>query len=111
MNNRLKYLPPSRPEDRTYDLGFTPDDHPFRICKSLILAFSIIMARGPFLVASVPVVVTHFNQPIEVDGHLDEPIWQQVEPVPLITQLPNFGQPPSERTEILLAYDDNYFYM
>jgi len=48
----------------------------------------------------------------EIDGRLDEPFWdaclsitdlRQVEPIP--------GAPPSERSEILLAYDDQNIYV
>ena len=43
------------------------------------------------------------------DGHVDEPAWDAITPVPLVQYEPNAGAPPTERTEIRFAYDDNYY--
>ena len=47
---------------------------------------------------------------IEVDGIVEEPAWEAVPPLPAIVSTPTFGDPPSERTEFRLAYDDDYLY-
>ncbi|MCB0589632.1 MAG: carbohydrate binding family 9 domain-containing protein [Phaeodactylibacter sp.] len=44
------------------------------------------------------------------DGHVDEPAWERIPPVPLVQYEPNAGAPPTEKTEIRFAYDDKYFY-
>jgi hypothetical protein len=41
----------------------------------------------------------------------DEPAWDAIPPLPLTTFSPVFGQPPTERTEIRVAFDDTYFYV
>jgi len=41
----------------------------------------------------------------------DELAWQSIQPLPLIMRSPDYGHEPSERTEILLGYDDDYFYI
>ena len=49
---------------------------------------------------------------IIIDGELDEPEWQQAEPVSDLTQQePYRGEPVSERTEIRLLYDDDNLYV
>ncbi|NOX37326.1 MAG: carbohydrate binding family 9 domain-containing protein [Calditrichaeota bacterium] len=50
------------------------------------------------------------DQPIKLDGVLDEPVWAEIEPLPLVMSSPTYGAPPTERTEIRLAYDENYLY-
>jgi hypothetical protein len=55
-------------------------------------------------------IVSRINGPIVIDGHVDEPAWELIEPLPLVAYTPVAGLPPSERTEIRIAYDDNYFY-
>ncbi len=49
--------------------------------------------------------------PVNFDGHVDEATWDAVPPTPFIQQVPQYGQPPSERSDIFLAYDDEYLYM
>jgi len=44
------------------------------------------------------------------DGKVDEPVWNSIPPVPMVQYEPNAGVPPTEKTEIRFAYDDQYFY-
>ena len=50
------------------------------------------------------------DQPIKLDGILDEAVWQEIDPLPLVMSSPTYGAPPTEVTEIRLAYDDHYLY-
>ena len=63
------------------------------------------------LQAQEPLVLQRIGGPVEVDGLSDEPAWESVEPLPMVMQAPDFGGPPTERTEIRLAYDDDYLYV
>ena len=49
--------------------------------------------------------------PLELDGMVDEPAWDAVEPVPMTVFQPTFGGTPTERTEIRIAYDDTYLWV
>src|SRR6476620_3318249 len=49
--------------------------------------------------------------PIELDGLSNEPAWNAIEPLPLVTFSPTSGQAPSERTEIRVAHDAQYLYV
>jgi len=57
-----------------------------------------------------PLVISRISGPVTLDGMSDEPAWEGIEPLPMIMQIPNFGQNPSERTQIIIAYDDEYLY-
>jgi len=56
-------------------------------------------------------VIPRLSAPPTLDGLSDEPVWKSVTPLPMAMQSPTFGAPPSERTEILIAYDDDYVYI
>ena len=56
-------------------------------------------------------VLSRLTGPIELDGLIDEMAWEGIEPLPMVQMIPNFGAPPTERTEILIGYDDNTLYM
>jgi len=58
-----------------------------------------------------PVVVPRLTGPVELDGRVDEPAWDAIAPLPLVTHWPEFGAAPSEPTELRLAYDDEYVYL
>ena len=51
------------------------------------------------------------SEDIKVDGVLDEPAWQNVEPVRELYQIqPDEGEPVTEPSEIRIMYDDNKLY-
>jgi hypothetical protein len=56
-------------------------------------------------------VLPRINGTVTLDGLSDEPAWEGIEPFPVVMHMPNFGAKPSERTEILVAYDENFLYV
>ncbi|MFC1693811.1 DUF5916 domain-containing protein [Candidatus Latescibacterota bacterium] len=60
---------------------------------------------------NTPYIIPRINGPVTLDGMSDEPAWEGIEPLPVIMHRPNFGSEPTERTEILIAYDDEYLYV
>lgn len=50
--------------------------------------------------------------PIAVDGRLDDEAWSRLEPfIDFVQRDPDEGRPATERTELLLAYDDDALYV
>lgn len=48
---------------------------------------------------------------IVVDGLVDEPAWDHIQPLAMTMYSPTFGAPLTERTEIRIAHDDRYLYV
>jgi hypothetical protein len=57
------------------------------------------------------IVMPRINGAVILDGLSNEPAWQGIEPLPVVMHMPNFGAEPSERTEILVAYNDDFLYV
>ena len=74
-------------------------------CVILIFAFSVNATN-----AQEPLPLTYLTEPIQIDGLSDESGWQEIEPLPLIMYKPIYKGEPTERTEIRIAYDTDYFY-
>ncbi|NIR46046.1 MAG: carbohydrate binding family 9 domain-containing protein [Gemmatimonadetes bacterium] len=47
---------------------------------------------------------------LTLDGRSDEPAWQAIEPLPLVMHWPTFRGAMTERTEIRVAYNDEYIW-
>ena len=60
-----------------------------------------------------PTVKAHWtDNPITVDGVLDEPIWQTIQPITeFVQRLPHDGDTPSEKSEMRIVYDSKYLYI
>src|SRR5690349_19755962 len=58
------------------------------------------------------ITARRINEGIVLDGRLDEPVWQQVEPATdFIQNQPRPGEPARFRTEVRFLYDDTNLYV
>jgi hypothetical protein len=57
------------------------------------------------------IVITRVTGPITLDGRSGDPGWEGVLPFCMVMQSPDFGEASTERTESLIAYDDDYVYV
>ena len=82
---------------------------------SLFLSLALLYIPTGTVTAQIrtetPVTIPRLNSPIDFDGFSDEPAWEQIEPLPLTVYQPVFQAPPTERTEIRVAYDNDYLYV
>ncbi len=60
---------------------------------------------------SIPTQLTKLASEIIFDGMPDEAAWDEIAPLPLVMNLPVYGNEPTERSEIRIAYDENYLYL
>lgn len=60
--------------------------------------------------AGNPMTLNRLSSPIILDGRIDEPAWHSIEPVPLIMLQPTHNGAPTEKSEIRLAYDEEFLY-
>jgi hypothetical protein len=56
-------------------------------------------------------IISRLNGPVKLDGLSEEPAWEGIEPLSVVMHSPNFLDEPTERTEILVAYDDDFLYV
>ena len=76
----------------------------------IILAWSILTTVEWSSAQDGTVYVISRVDSIVMDGFVNEPAWDLIEPVPVIQYEPNFGAPAAQHTEILFGHDDDYFY-
>ncbi len=81
--------------------------------KIIITVFIALCVVSGFVHSDTPsrVVLQRIEGPITLDGLIDEPGWKEITPFRLIQHAPNFGEEPTERTEALVAHDDEYLYL
>ncbi|MCY4672889.1 MAG: DUF5916 domain-containing protein [Bacteroidetes bacterium] len=58
-----------------------------------------------------PFLPTRLTESIDIDGFVNDPAWEEVAPLPLVMYEPVFRGDLSERTDIRIAYDDQYLYL
>ena len=56
---------------------------------------------------SVPEIAGEFK----FDGIIDDSCWQNLTPVTMVMHTPTFGLEPTEKSEVMICYDNSYFYI
>lgn len=71
-----------------------------------VIIFSMISVQAQDLV-SIP----RIQGEIRFDGTVNDPCWQNIEPLPMVMHTPIFGNQPTEKSEVMICYDDTYIYV
>jgi hypothetical protein len=86
----------------------TRSRHFARVC---ILVGGLLPAGSSTGQAQQPLVLQRMQGSITLDGLSDEAAWKAVVPLPVTAHYPTFGGTPTERSEFLVAHDDDYLYV
>ncbi len=84
-----------------------------RIARAAALVITTFGIAAPLCAQSAqepPLQLQRLTGPITIDGIPDEPAWQDITPLPLTMYTPVFRGAPTQRSEIRVAYDDQYLY-
>lgn len=80
-------------------------------CLSIGRALSFAEETGPGRTRP-EVRIERTGKALVIDGHLDEPAWQEAAVIPGLTQVdPEEGEEPTMRTEVRLLFDDDFLYL
>ena len=70
-----------------------------------------LAASAGILTGRPSVTAVRTDEPPRIDGTLDDQVWQQAARISrFVQQNPVEGAPPSEETDVYIAYDDNHLY-
>jgi hypothetical protein len=75
------------------------------------LAGPVLHAQDPPAPSSPKLSIKRLASPVTLDGLSNEPAWRDIQPIEFTQHSPNFGQAPSEHTELLVGFDDVYLYV
>ncbi len=87
-----------------------PQRLPLRRTCTFVLQLQLALAAALSAQETGPVALPRLDGPIRLDGLSDEPAWDAVEPWLPTQYEPDNGAAPTERTEFLVAYDDDFIY-
>ena len=81
------------------------------IALEICLWFMVLPAAAQVQAEKAVVRPVRIEEPPQIDGLLDEPLWQEIEPITDFRQYePDNGEPATERTEVRIGYDSRFLY-
>jgi len=81
------------------------------ILNKLAACFTFIIFLPVAVLCQMQWNVPKLTQKIIFDGKPDEAAWNGIKPFPMITQQPSYGKLPAQKTDIRLAFDDQFIYL
>lgn len=76
----------------------------FLIIVSFLTQTLCIFSQGQF---SIP----RIEGELKFDGIVDDACWQNIQPLPMVMHTPTFGNATSEKSEVMICYDNTYLYI
>ena len=71
----------------------------------------LLCQNGSLSKGKQELVISRLMKEIDFDGIPGEEAWNSIEPIDLIMHSPYFGNSPTEKSDVRIAYDDNYLYI
>jgi hypothetical protein len=71
----------------------------------------LLCQNGSLSEGKQELVISRLMKEIDFDGIPGEEAWNSIEPIDLIMHSPYFGNSPTEKSDVRIAYDDNYLYI
>jgi hypothetical protein len=88
----------------------TPGGRKTVVKTTIFSVFMLLTAAGAYCQAE-ELVIARIQGHIEIDGVCDDDAWAQATVVPLGMYLPFHGGEPTEDTDFLIGFDDQYLYL
>ena len=76
-----------------------------------ILFFGILLLLAPLVFSQERITIPRIHGDVKFDGIIDDACWQDIEPLTMVMHTPDFGNKPSEKSEIMICYDNSYLYV
>jgi len=81
---------------------------------AVVVSPAIPQEKEPLAITArsqTPVVIQRLSRPVTFDGLSHEEAWMDIPVLPMVMMRPHFGFPPSEKTEVLIGFDDKYLWV
>ena len=81
------------------------------IIKTILIILSSVIWISSFSQVKDTIIIKNTQEVITIDGLSDEEAWSEIVPFIPVMQRPVFGEKPTEKTELLMTYDDDFLYV
>ena len=84
---------------------------PSQRCLFILLLLVLLSISAATAQSQQPLQLPRLNEPVVLDGLSDEPAWEGIPSLPMTMFEPTFQGTMTEKTEVLVAYNQNYLFI
>ncbi len=77
----------------------------------LLLIPGILFAQFSIIYSQNQVTIPRINGEVKFDGVVNDACWDNVQPLEMVMHTPTFGLQPTEKSQIMVCYDNAYLYI
>ena len=77
----------------------------------LVLIFTGLFSQISLLYSQQQLEIPKIKGEIKFDGVIDDECWQYIVPLMMVMHTPTFNNQPTEKSEVMLCYDNTYLYV
>ena len=77
----------------------------------ILLIFVCLLTQAPFVYSQEQISIPRIEGELKFDGNVDDVCWQNIKPLPLVMHTPTFNNQPTEKSEVMICYDNTYLYI
>lgn len=79
--------------------------------KNILLLFTALLCQHSGLISQEQITIPRIRGELNFDGIVNDACWQNIQPLPLIMHTPTFSNQPTEKSEVMICYDNTYLYV
>ena len=79
--------------------------------SKIFLGIICFITHTALVYSQVQISIPRIDGEIKFDGNVDDACWQNVRPLTMVMHTPTFGNPATEKSEIMICYDNTYLYV
>ena len=83
----------------------------FNMLKSFSILLFLVFFYPLTLYSQESISIHRISGTIALDGTLNEEAWNEASVFPMIVHSPHFGAEPSERSEVMVGYDEEFLWV
>ncbi len=77
----------------------------------MYFVFFCFLIIAPYAFSQEQVSISRIKGEIKFDGVIDDACWQDLKPLSMVMHTPTFGNLPSEKSEVMMCYDNSFLYI
>jgi hypothetical protein len=81
------------------------------IPRSNIFILSCLLTLSQYTYSQEQVSISRIEGEFKFDGIINDGCWQNIQPLSMVMHTPTFGNQPSEKSEVMMCYDNTYLYI
>ena len=77
--------------------------------KILFLTYLLVQVAVGY--SQEQIIIPSINGEFKFDGNVDDDCWRNVNPLSMVMHTPTFGNEPTEKSQVMICYDNTYLYI